>query len=183
MVKNMKLKTDHIKEKAKVFSFCEPAEFFPALKGMEQSGECSFTGPVQVDCNAFFEFRHYRVDGSVQTSANLTCSRCLQSFHHKIDSSFTIFFSQGTELQTEEDELELDVQDLITATFCGDEIDLAPEVSDQIALAVPLKPLCSDNCKGLCVSCGTDLNQASCQCQAVEKESKFAALKDFKVRS
>lgn len=179
----MKLKTDHIKEKAKAFSFCEPAESFPALKDMEQSGECSFTGPVQVNCNALFEFRHYRVDGSVKTDADLICSRCLQNFQHRIDSGFTIFFNQGTELQTEEDELELDEQDLITATFSGDEIDLAPEISDQVALAIPLKPLCSGSCKGLCASCGTDLNQASCQCQNVQKESKFAALKDFKVRS
>ncbi len=179
----MKLKTDHIKEKAKLFSFCEPAEIFPALKDMEQSGECSFTDPVQVDCNALFEFGHYRVDGSVKTGVNLTCSRCLQSFHHKIDSGFKIFFSQGPKLQTEEDELELDEQDLITATFCGDEIDLAPEISDQVALAIPLKPLCSGSCRGLCTSCGTDLNQAACQCQALQKESKFAALKDFKVHS
>ena len=47
---------------------------------------------------------------------------------------------------------------------------------EQFVLALPMKPLCSENCKGLCPSCGTNLNKASCECAPVWKDPRLAAL-------
>jgi uncharacterized protein len=82
----------------------------------------------------------------------------------------------------DEEEVELAEQDLVSAVFSGDEIDLLPEIGEQVALAVPLKPLCSEQCKGLCPLCGADLNTAECGCSREPVNLKFAALKDFKVQ-
>jgi len=57
--------------------------------------------------------------------------------------------------------------------FEGDEIDLLPEIGEQVALTVPLKPLCSETCKGLCPFCGADLNTTACGCGQEQAYSKF----------
>lgn len=50
--------------------------------------------------------------------------------------------------------------------YDGDTIDLAPLVHDAVFLELPLTPLCREDCQGLCVQCGIDLNDATCECQA-----------------
>lgn len=179
----MKVRTEHIKEAVREYSFIEPIASFPVLQEMEAADECLFTGSVQVVVKAGREQDHYRIEGSLVVPVQMTCSRCLCSFDRTVTSKFTIFFREGVAAQEDEDELELDEQDLITTSFSGDEIDLMPEIAEQVALEIPVKPLCSEQCRGLCPSCGIDLNSSSCSCVAVEKPSKFAALKDFKVRS
>lgn len=179
----MKVRTEHIKEAVREYSFNEPAGAFPVLHDMETAGECRFTGTVQVNLTAGRELDHYRVEGTVTVPVQLDCSRCLCSFDRVIVSNFTIFFREGAGLQEEENEVELEERDLISTSFSGDEIDLMPEIAEQVALEVPVKPLCSEVCKGLCPFCGKDLNSGVCGCSAEPKSSKFAALKDFKVRS
>lgn len=178
----MKIRTEHIKEMVRNYSFNESAESFQLLADMIKAGECRFTGPVTVEINAGKETDHYRVEGVVSVSVQLDCSRCLCSFDKAISSAFTIFFREGSAPREEEDEVELDERDLISSSFSGDEIDLAPEIAEQVALEVPLKPLCSESCRGLCPVCGIDLNGGSCTCSIGSQHSKFAVLKDFKVR-
>ena len=180
----MKFRTDHIRESALQLEFLEQPDSFPVLAAISASGECSFCGPVAVNISAERELNHYRVAGRVRTRIMLDCSRCLAGFEQEIDSSFTIIFRQHEKnAQEDEDEVELDEQDLVSATFSGDEIDLLHEIEEQVALAVPLKPVCSFNCKGLCPSCGSDMNTEPCNCTVKPENLKFAALKDFKVRS
>ena len=68
-------------------------------------------------------------------------------------------------------------------TICiGDEIDLTHDLEEQVAMSLPLKPLCAEQCKGLCAECGADLNMSSCACSEKAFNFKFSALKDFKVK-
>lgn len=179
----MKVKTEHIKEAVREFSFSMPAVSFPVLAEMAAAGECRFTGPVDASCTAGREQDHYRVDGTVQVPVQLNCSRCLCSFDKMVQSNFTILFSEDSGNSLDEDEIELGDRDLITVGFSGDEIDLAPEIAEQVALEIPFKPLCSESCKGLCPVCGADHNVVDCTCAQEPGPTKFAALKDFKVRS
>lgn len=179
----MRVRIEHIKETAREYSFREPAAAFAVLHDMEAAGECRFTGPVQVEVKAGRELDHYRVDGVVMVPVQMDCSRCLSSFDKQITSQFSIFFREGDASHQEEQEVELEERDLVSTCFSGDEIDLMPEIAEQVALEIPVKPLCSELCKGLCPSCGADLNQTDCGCAIETKPSKFAALKDFKVRS
>lgn len=178
----MKITVDHIHEKPLALHAEEPVEQFPVLVGMETAGECTFTGPIRSDLTVVREFEHLRVAGSVITSVSLCCSRCLMTYDSAISSDFTIFFRRGTpEEAASEEETELSEQDLISAVYSGDEIDLTHEIEEQVAMEVPLQPLCSENCKGLCSECGADLNQAGCSCSGTAFNFKFSALKDFKI--
>ncbi len=178
----MKVSVDYFQEVPRELAFCEPPDSFPVLAAMAESGGCSFVGPVQVHLSVSREVDHYRVEGNVSVSVHQTCSRCLCTYDQEVLSRFTIFFRKATTLMEDENEVELDEQDLISASFTGDEIDLLPEIGEQVALAVPLKPLCSESCKGLCPVCGIDLNTETCTCSREPLNVKFAALQDFKVQ-
>jgi uncharacterized protein len=179
---SVKIRIDHIKNKPYEVQVNEPVETFPVLVRMQADGECVFTGPVSADISVEREFDHLKAVGRIQVPLELTCGRCLVRYASEVNSAFRIIFRKETARQAEvEDETELCDDDLIASTYSGDEIDLAHEIEEQVAMEIPLKPLCGEGCKGLCATCGTDLNTASCGCSKEPVNLKFSALKDFKV--
>lgn len=178
----MKIVVDHIHDKPLSLHIEEPVETFPVLSGMQKDQACRFTGLIQGDFSAVREYEQVRVSGRISVPVLLSCSRCLVDYDSFVDSSFTLFFRKETGSKHEDqDELELGEQDLLTSTYLGDEIDLTHEIEEQIAMEIPLKPLCSDSCKGLCHVCGIDLNETQCSCNNEITSFKFSALKGFKV--
>jgi uncharacterized protein len=178
----LKIRVDDIKEGAKVMTGVEPVSDYPSLAGMEEAGECSFLAPLDYHLTFTREYDLIRVHGRVETRVGLTCSRCLKEYESDISSPFTIFYSRATDLPLDE-EVELAEEDLISASYTGDEIDLAPEIAEQVLLEIPLKPLCQDECPGLCSVCGADLNSGDCGCDRRNVNLKFSALTEFKVKS
>lgn len=179
----MKIFVDHIQEKPFHLHIEEPAESFPILSQMQSAGECAFVGPIVGDVDVSREFDHFRISGRLKATISLECSRCIEGYSTEINSGFTIIFRKHNSQEgiDSEDEVELTEQDLISATFSGNEIDLTHEIEEQIIMAIPQKPLCRDACKGLCPACGSDLNKTSCACIKEPTSFKFSALKDFKV--
>ncbi|MDD2308972.1 MAG: DUF177 domain-containing protein [Desulfuromonadaceae bacterium] len=180
----MKLIVDQIKDTPVVIHFDEPVANFPLLAGMQNDTGCRITGNIQGDITVAREFDNIRVAGRVTAPLALSCSRCLADFTSFVDTSFTIFFRKANPAATSvsaNDELELGEMDLLSSTYFGDEIDLTHEIEEQVAMEIPLKPLCDDACKGLCHHCGTDLNTSSCSCSKEPVSLTFNALKDFKV--
>jgi uncharacterized protein len=70
--------------------------------------------------------------------------------------------------------------DLDLFPYSGEEVDLAPLLREQIILAVPYAPLCSDACRGLCVVCGIDRNTGTCTCDPTPIDPRWLALKILK---
>jgi uncharacterized protein len=81
----------------------------------------------------------------------------------------------------QDEDVELAEEDLISATYEGDEIDFTREITEQVVLAIPFKPLCSEDCKGLCIKCGAELNITECSCSQDTMNLQFNALKNLKV--
>lgn len=179
---HMKLIVDHIKDTPIAIHIDEPVESFPLLAGMQNDKSCSITGNIQGDITVIREFDTLRATGRITAPLALSCSRCLANYTSFVDTSFTIFFrKENAVTASDEDELELGEMDLISSAYSGDEIDLTHEIEEQIAMEIPFKPLCSDDCKGLCHVCGIDLNISSCSCSKEPVGLTFNALKDFKV--
>jgi len=176
----LKIRVDDVKKKPVDLSEEEPAQHYLSLTEVEESGECTFTEPVRTRLSAAWEYGHVRVTGTVGTSLRLTCSRCLTEYELPVSSNFTIFYTEAKGEESEE-ELELSNEDLISATYSGDEIDLEPEIVEQVMLEVPYKPLCSEECRGLCTECGADLNAGECGCDRGGINLKMAALKKIKI--
>ena len=178
----MKIVVDHIKDKPLSIQIDEPVEKFPLLAGMQNDKSCSITGNIQGDITVTREYENIRVAGRVTAPLALSCSRCLADFTSFVDTSFIIFFRKEAAIaSSSEDELELGEMDLLSSAYSGDDIDLTHEIEEQVAMEIPLKPLCSDACKGLCHECGLDLNTSSCSCSKEPVSLTFSALKDFKV--
>lgn len=178
----MKIVVDHIKDTPLTVHIDEPVDTFPLLVTMQDDNNCSITGRIQGDLIVTREYENVRVSGRVSAPLALSCSRCLADITTFIDTSFTIFFRKEVALNAStEDELELGEMDLLSSSYSGDEIDLTHEIEEQIAMEIPVKPLCSESCKGLCHECGTDLNTSSCSCSKETVSLAFSALKDFKV--
>ncbi|NTW99150.1 MAG: DUF177 domain-containing protein [Geobacteraceae bacterium] len=178
----MKLIIDHIKDTPISLHIDEPVETFPLLAGMQNDTNCCIAGKIEGDVTVIREYDNIRVTGRVTAPLALSCSRCLADYTSFVDTSFTIFFRKESAVTTpSEEEIELGEMDLLSSSYSGDEIDLTHEIEEQIAMEIPLKPLCSEACKGLCHVCGIDLNTSSCSCSKEPESLTFSALKDFKV--
>jgi uncharacterized protein len=175
---------DKIKNEGLVLDFEEPVEVFPILQEMADSGECLFLEGIRIHLRAVKVREMVEVEGWVATRVRLSCSRCLKDFDLPLEETFALTFTrQLPEVMDEngEEGAELSAEDMGLILFHGDEIDLADEIQQQVIVALPVRPLCSDSCKGLCPRCGADLNEGECGCERKDFNIKFAALKDFKV--
>lgn len=117
-----------------------------------------FIGDVLLNCKMDKSLSQIVFDCDLSVTADLTCDRCTKEYKSKISTKFQIIYLFSKESVNEED---LNVHYLSPET---DKIDLAPDTIEYCKLSVPLKNLCSENCKGLCTKCGTDLNEKTCDC-------------------
>jgi uncharacterized protein len=121
-----------------------------------------------------------RVRGSLQTSVELPCDRCLGPVPTPVNVDFVANFVRSGDLTAEAKELR--DEDLEVSVYDGDSVDLDEIVREQILLALPARQLCRDDCKGLCPACGKNLNAESCDCARHETDPRWAALADIKDR-
>lgn len=177
----LKIRVADITEKTVILDSVEEIASYPTLVQAQSAGECQFLSPLNVSLAVSREFDHIRVNGTVATKVGLVCSRCLCEFAADLNSAFTIFYTKAATAQPE-DEVELGELDLISATYSGDEIDFSFEIAEQVLLEIPYKPLCTVECKGLCASCGADLNSSDCTCSGNAASMVFSSLKGLKVK-
>jgi uncharacterized protein len=117
----------------------------------------------------------YQLTGHVATVLELPCSRCLEPFRWPVDASFDLVYRpQSTNVG--EGEVEVGDEDLSTAFYGGDAIDLGQLMREQFYLALPMKPLCRDDCQGLCPICGQNLNRGTCTCKPQWTDPRLAVL-------
>lgn len=119
-----------------------------------------------------------RVRGSLQTSVELRCDRCLGPVPVPVNVDFVANFVRPSDPAAEAKELH--EEDLEVAVYDGDSVDLDEIVREQILLALPARQLCRDDCRGLCPSCARNLNAESCDCARQETDPRWAALADLK---
>lgn len=117
------------------------------------------------------------VRGKVETVLKTPCSRCLEDFDLGIAENVMVVFSPRDDSETKE---ELEADELSQELFSGEVIDLWPTIEEHLMLGLPIKPLCGEDCKGLCSICGRNLNTGQCQCRKTTSHPGFAALEQLK---
>jgi uncharacterized protein len=138
--------------------------------------------PVDLAFDVAKDKDRFTLEGRVRTTLELQCSRCLEAFRLPVDAEFNLRYLPKT-ANTGEDEREVQEDDLTTAFYDNDTIDLGQLMREQFFLSLPMKPLCRQTCKGLCPQCGTNLNRARCGCRSGWEDPRFAALKALKKES
>jgi DUF177 domain-containing protein len=118
----------------------------------------------------------FRLVGTVVTELELPCSRCLEPFRLPVAAPFDLRYLPASTASSEP-EREVDDEDLETSFYENDAIDLNELLREQFYLALPMKPLCQEDCRGLCPQCGTNLNTGTCDCAPVWEDPRLAPLK------
>lgn len=182
----MKIRPDQLMDGDLRLEFEERPETFAVLAKMVKDGICEFTAPLRAALRARQIGDIVEVDGSISTAVRLNCGRCLQSFEMPLVSAFELTYTQREPEPENSDghpeELELTAEDIGLIRYTGEEINLKNEIQEQTVLALPFRALCKPDCKGLCPSCGIDLNNGTCQCERSQPVGKFAALKNLKLK-
>lgn len=138
--------------------------------------------PVRLAFDVHKDKDKFRLTGTVSTELELPCGRCLEPFLLPVDLAFDERYLPHSEAASEA-EREVEEQDLQIGYYREDQIDLNELMREQFYLALPMKPLCREECRGLCVHCGTNLNDASCDCVVSWEDPRLAPLKQFKRES
>ena len=119
---------------------------------------------------------NYRLAGPVETRLRLACSRCLEPFDVPVHLSVELLYLPHR-VNTGDGETKISDEDLSTAFYRDEQIDLGLMIREQFQLAVPMKPLCRDTCRGLCPVCGINLNSERCSCDTSWRDPRLAALR------
>lgn len=178
----MEIRIDNLKTKPRKLAFAEPFEAFPALRELVERDELAFRGEISADLVATLAGTLVEVEGKLACTVILPCSRCLQPVAQRLDLQVALSFSrQVPSVDESAAERELNEEEVGLIPFEGDAIDLRSSLEQELLMALPQHPLCSDACAGLCPECGADLNQRRCACTPPVFHGGFAALKKFKV--
>lgn len=173
----MKLYIDRIPDEGLEIDYQEPTESFDYLKHEEKGAGGIVGSPVHVKLLAKKASGGVAISGGLQGSVSVSCSRCLVEIPLDISRDF-FYECRPSEAMEEKEELSRDSVDI--HYYTGGEIDISALVQEQLALALPMRPLCKEDCKGLCPECGANLNMGDCGCQKGPVDLRFTALKKLK---
>jgi uncharacterized protein len=179
----MRIHTDQLEQTRITLEYEKPAHRFPALRRVTANGDDNFTGPVRVSVTAERVGELVEVRGVARASARQSCGRCLAEFDSRMETEFELTYARrvaGPHGAADPQPPDPGPDDGLIY-FHGDEIDLTAGVQEHLILALPLRPLCRESCKGLCARCGGDLNLGPCGCAEALGDGPFEALRRLKL--
>jgi uncharacterized protein len=152
--------------------------------GLAGAGHEEFrvASPVDLRMVIYKDHDRFRLVGRVTTELELACSRCLEPFGLPVDREFDLrYLPAGAAAagapEEDEDGAEVEDDDVAMTFYRGDLIDLGDMLREQFYLALPMKPLCRDDCRGLCPHCGVNLNVETCACRPQWEDPRLAGLR------
>jgi len=153
------------------FSF-ERSFDVPTLEGKVAPGEFG------VDAHVWKVGTKFYVEISIDGTIRAECHRCLDEFDMPLKARVTMIFYRGSRGEIEPETLE---EDYILIPDEGEmRYDILPRVKEAVVLEIPIKILCSEDCKGLCPVCGANLNREQCGCKTREIDPRWEALNKLK---
>lgn len=138
----------------------------------------SFLSPLNVLIKLFRAGEKLVLEGSILGNLEMICDRCLSPYPYELNADFRIFLS--TEVNKDELEIELHADDMDTDFVADNKLNAEDVIREQVYLSIPYKCLCSEGCKGLCPSCGMNLNVSSCECTNESGHPGFLLLKKLR---
>ena len=162
----MKIKISNLKDGIHNFSFEEPIGNI----GLEKP----FIGNIVVDIELNKLHNQLVMDSKLTMKMNFDCDRCNKEFESTVISNYKMVYLIGMEPEESES---------INLTYLAAEADkivLDNDVRDFAVLAIPMKKLCKENCKGLCPKCGKNMNEGDCGCNQEKIDDRWLPLMELK---
>ena len=152
----MKIQVDRIPSDGIRFNLEDPIEAYDMAYL-----DFVFKDPISISVGAQVVSGNLVVSGKLSTKIQMTCSRCLKVFSRDWEDASYHFDCQ--------------------VTGPNEIIDLTDHIREDIIVGLPLKPLCKQECRGLCTKCGIDLNLAGCGCAKKSGDPRWADLNKLKL--
>jgi uncharacterized protein len=175
----VKLRIDDITAEAKELAFAEPEAEINRVLEKGPLTEFRVQEPIGVTVSYYRAGTELFFEGGLHASTTAICARCAEEFAAPSDRDFRFVLSPKA--IGFDDEKNLRDEDLEFSLYDGDQIDLSPLISEQFLLSLPTRPLCQENCRGLCPKCGINLNHSQCECSVETGHPGLAALRNLKV--
>jgi uncharacterized protein len=139
--------------------------------------DVALSGPVISQLSLHKVDREIIIAGRLKADVQLQCSRCLKDFTQRLEIPVNVVYHPAEEVTGEKHALKDDELDM--GFYRGEELDLQELLKEQILLNTQMKPLCNEQCKGICPKCGKDLNAGQCNCSQREIDPRLEVLKNF----
>lgn len=124
--------------------------------------------------------QEYYCGGEIEAESALECCRCLGSYSESLTGR-TDFVVKSKDIEmSDSDDSIIDDELYVYFKGTGLQVEIGEPVRQAIILALPMHPLCSDNCKGLCTKCGKNLNSGFCGCKIEKIDSRWEGLNILK---
>jgi uncharacterized protein len=176
----VKLKVDDIAADAREITFAEPEQDINRVLEQGPVHEYRIKEPVEVLLSYYRSGMDLFLSGRIKARIAADCARCAEECESASDRSFRLVLSPKVVGYGEETDLKAD--DLEFSLYEGDEIDLSPLIREQILLALPTRPLCQEDCRGLCPRCGANLNRVKCNCRTEWLDPRLDVLRTIKLQ-
>ena len=176
----MRIRVDEIPESGRNLHFHWDQGRFSHFVPADDPFPIELVRPLNVNLEIHKEPDHIRITGSIHGVLKTACHRCLGTFARSLNETVDLYLVEGKEDLSEE-EVELELEDLDYEFFDGEVIEIDRLVAEQVFLALPVKVLCSDDCRGLCPNCGANLNEGTCSCRKAASDSPFSILEGFEI--
>jgi DUF177 domain-containing protein len=134
-------------------------------------------GPVEFTAELKKDTQKVRLVGRLRTTLGVDCGRCLEPFDIPVNAPFDLMFLPEAGGTPNEGEQEVQDADVGVSFYKDDTIDLGEVMREQFFLALPMKPLCRPDCRGLCPVCGKNRNLEQCECREEWVDPRLAPLK------
>jgi uncharacterized protein len=181
---DFKIQVDELDEKAKSFRFLASESWWGAREEGSDGQATEVVSGFAFQLDVARKADDIILSGDLEAEVILECSRCARRYSHALRDPFSLALEpakgrEPTDLEGVQGLAENGVwlgEDLEAGWFRGPKIGLDDFFGEVIAMAMPLQPLCSESCPGICSHCGADLAKTQCDCVDERLESPFAVL-------
>ena len=174
----MRIRIDEIPESGRTLRFHWEQDRLSQFVPPDDPFSLDLLRPVNVVLDLNRPTDHIRITGKIEGYLKVCCHRCLKPFPLFLNEAVDIYLVEK-ERMPKEGEKELEPDETVYEFFDGEVIEVDHLVAEQIFLALPVKVLCGEECKGICQGCGANLNEEACRCRTDQGHSPFEKLKSI----
>ncbi|MGH7828304.1 MAG: YceD family protein [Candidatus Binatia bacterium] len=176
----MIIRVDDVTQSPKELRFPEKTEDLNEIYAPGQIRDFHFPAFLDIDLTYYRSGADLFFQGSLHGTFEGHCSRCLRQYTFALGKQFEFVLSPDPS-KSDKKIGELTRDELGLSYYSGEEIKLTPLIKEQVLLALPTRPLCEENCRGLCGSCGANLNLEACACSATADNPRMSIFRTLKV--
>jgi uncharacterized protein len=175
----VKLRVDDITAESRDLCFAEPEAEINQTLATGTVREYQLVRPITVELAYYRAGTELFLEGTVEAATSASCARCAEDFASSARRGFRyVLTARSVGAGLDQD---LRPEDLEFTLYDGEEVDLTPLIREQVLLALAERPLCREDCAGLCARCGANLNLGRCDCRVETGDPRFAVLRSLKV--